>query len=881
MQKKRKEILLLIDSYALIHRAYHAFPPSLITREGKLVNAVYGFTRLLLEVIEKFDPTYAVAALDAPGKTVRHTDYGAYKANRAKTDNELVQQIPDIEEILYDFDIPMVKMPGYEADDLIGTLDKRFSNGDKQTIIVTGDRDLFQLVDEDTFVYLAGGSFSQSKLFGVEDVKEKMGVLPSQIVDYKAICGDASDNIPGVAGIGDKGAAKLLTEHQSLEGLYANIDKVENRYRDKLTANYEMAKLSQSLATIITEVPMDFDFKTATFGTFEAARLEQKFRALEFTSLTQKLAKLVDRYRNVNGAHGQLSMLAQPVENALVTKPWNTKALTLSATDTLCVTPKINMAGDPLTWQLEKLYFVRGAEPEVWEVGQNEIAQFTLAIKDALLVGVDLKPLAHAFRNIDADFSARYYDLALSTYLTSFGRSKQDEEGVLNYYQQALPTAQGEYAQIYCQIYEQQQADLKEKGLVALAQLENDLLPVVAQMERNGIFINKTKLDFAAKRLEEELDKLVKQIYYQVGHEFNVGSPKQVGEVLFGELGLPTMKKTKSGGYSTDERTLRELVHVNPVVEMILSYRELSKLISTYLKPLPALINPKTGKVHGTFHQIGAITGRFSSQNPNMQNIPVGHVAGVNVRESFEAPPGHVFVAFDYSQQELRLLAELSQEENMQKAFKEGKDIHAVAASDIFGIPLAEVDKDKRRIGKTINFGIVYGISAFGLADRLKIEQKTASEYIKKYFATYPRVREYYDKLIADAKQSGEVSTLLGRKRSAADLKASNFQLRAAVEREVMNFPLQGSAADIVKKAMVGAGQLLDAGEIKMVLQVHDELIFEYPWAKDPEQLAADPQFQTFVTEMKKIMLGTVKLQVPLEVGVEIGLNWGELKEIS
>jgi DNA polymerase-1 len=869
--KQDKDILLLIDSYALIHRAFHAFTPDLTTSQGELVNAVYGFARLLLEVIFKFNPRYVIAAMDDASPTVRHSQFGQYKANRKPTDDALSKQIPRIQELLKAFDIPILQVPGYEADDIIGTLDARHSGPGQTTIIVTGDRDLFQLVDENTFVYLAGSAFSQSKLFDAAGVKEKMGLLPEQIVDLKSLQGDASDNIPGVAGIGEKGAVQLLQEFETLEKLYANLDKVPNRYKNKLENSLEIAKVSQSLATIIREVPMAFDFKDATFGSFDIAKLQKLFAELEFRSLQPKLIDLNQKYSGV----------AKSADSADVAEPIFELPVSIDAAEwqdqdlgkQVYLYHQTTTEADPLHWQLQKLW-VATASGDKYQVAVNEetLAKLAKILLGTQVITSEAKCLIHALANTGVVLDVDFYDLALATYVCSAGLSQQSLTGVAQYYKLT-----GNQLEILALAYDLQTKAIGSDQIKDIVAIENKLIPTVAAMERNGVMLDVKLLERYASELETLIRDQAQAIYHTVGHEFNIASPKQVGEILFGELSLPGSKKTKTGGYSTDERILREIAHAHPVVEQILTYRELTKLQSTYVKPLPTLVNPKTKRLHANFRQLGAVTGRFASINPNLQNIPVSETGNINMRKAFVAAEGYTLIAFDYSQQELRILAELSGEENMQAAFKSGNDIHAATASEIFDIPIAQVTKEQRRIGKTINFGVVYGISAFGLADRLKIDQHKAAEFIKKYFVTYPKIKAYYQNLLEQAKKQGYAETLFGRRRNALELTQGNSHLRAAVEREIMNFPLQGSAADIVKQSMIAIADVAAKYPAKLILQVHDELVFEYECPAG--ELTQNSQAQNFIAEIQTTMLNIVHTEVPLGVGVEHGANWADMQD--
>ncbi len=869
----RDQTLLLIDSHALIHRAYHAFPPTLTNAKGELTNAVYGYASLLLDVLIKFKPSHVVALFDAPGDTVRHDMYPAYKANRSSPDDDLIVQIPSVEKLLESFDIPCLKLPGYEADDLIGTIDERHSGEWAETIIVTGDRDLFQLVDEDTFVYLAGSSFSKSKLFDSEAVEEKMGVGPDYIIDIKALEGDASDNIPGVAGIGKKGAVTLVSEFGHLDEIYDRIEEVPNRYQKKLAENYEIAKKSKELATIICDAPISFDFEKAPFGTYDLQEVQNFFQEMEFYSLKRKLENLQPPEESpaFEQATEQQSLFATPE----VIPAWDGKAI--KAEEVYAVT-HIEENGDPLNWTCAKLVISNGKE--VFVVGRDLLSDFLNKLETKWLVTDNAKGLLHVMQNLGLERNFGIYDVVISTYILSEGQIKQDLPSVVNWYKLDVSDSERDKAEKLAEAYRLQRDEMKEKSdLRDLVGVEQKLVPVIVQMERNGIVLDVEQTNKDHDTLSAAIDKIQAEIFEDVGHEFNISSPSQVGDVLFEEKGLPSGKKTKSGKYSTDERTLREILDVDPIVGMILGYRELTKLLSTYVKPLPTQVNPKTGRIHAVFNQLGALTGRFSSKNPNMQNIPLGEVEGVNMRKAFVAPEGSMFVAFDYSQQELRLLAELSGEDNMRDAFTSGTDIHAKTAAEIFDIKVEDVDKEKRKVGKTINFGIVYGMSAFGFADRLKVDQATALEFITKYFNRYPNVQKYFDSLIEKATEDGYVETIMGRRRSTIGLKSPNYMLRKATEREVMNFPLQGSAADIIKMAMIGVSRILENYPAKMILQVHDELIFEYKTSLKVEDLIKDKTFKEFAKDVEQKMLEVIKLKVPLGVGVELGESWGDLED--
>jgi len=872
----RDQTLLLIDSHALIHRAYHAFPPTLTNAKGELTNAVYGYASLLLDVLTKFKPSHVVAVFDAPGDTVRHEMYAAYKANRSSPDDELISQIPRVEDLLKSFDIPILRVPGYEADDIIGTIDERHSGEWARTIIVTGDRDLFQLVDEDSFVYLAGTSFSKSKLFGPADVEEKMGVGPDYIIDIKALEGDSSDNIPGVAGIGKKGAVTLVSEFGHLDEIYDRIEEVPNRYKNKLTDNYEIAKTSLELGTIICDAPVAFDFESAPFGTYQETDVQFFFQEMDFNSLWGRLKKVFQNHAPIPepaaaSSPDQPSLFGEREDIA----EWDGKPIKAKH---VVITGDFDTESDPLGWSSQRIFMLH--DDQVIKVKSDQLADLCKQCSAEWVITDDGKTLLHVLANLKVKADFHIYDVVLGAYITAWGQVKQDLASAARWYELSSNGKPSERLEVINKLYELQKEEVgRDEGLRDLISLEQKLLPIVVQMERNGISLNVDQVAVDQDMLELVVNDIEQEIYDDVGHEFNVSSPKQVGEVLFEERGLPAGKKTKTGSYSTDERILSELVGADPVVGKILKYRELSKLLSTYLRPLPQLVNPKTNRIHASFNQIGAVTGRFSSNNPNMQNIPLGEIAGVNMRASFIPEPGHVFVALDYSQQELRLLAELSGEVNMKQAFREGQDIHATTAAQIFNKEIDEIDKEQRKVGKTINFGVVYGMSAFGFADRLKVDPTEAAKFIDTYFAKYPKVQDYFDEILEKAKVEGSIETLLGRKRGALGLKSPNYHVRKSTEREVMNFPLQGSAADIIKMAMVEVEPILKDYPVKLVLQVHDELIFEYKIDGELDELMKDKKFAKFVEEVRERMLKVIKLDVPLEVGTEVGRNWGELQD--
>lgn len=858
--KFNKPILLLIDSFALIHRAYHAYPPSLITSRGEQVNAAYGYASLLIEVLQKFKPEKVVAVFDAGGPTFRHETYAAYKANRGKPDDEMIAQLPIIEETLKAFDIPILKAKGFEADDIIATLDKRHTSSDGITIIVTGDRDLFQLVDEDTKVYMAGGSFSQSKLYGPEEVKERMGIPPELIIDLKGLHGDASDNIPGVAGIGEKGAVDLINQFGNIDEIYKHIDEAPNRYKSKLLESYEIAKLSKELATVDRDVPISFDLESARMSTINAEEAMGVITKYEFKTLNMRLKDLLKVY--------QPALAIDEVENLLgigeVAEDSNDWA-GQSLGDKILIDVKL-IGEEQLDYKFES---VKAYSPSgIFNVKTEDVPSFFEVNKSSTFYIFGAHNLLHAWLNID--LKLKFYDLRLLGSVLCAGRANKDLDALFQYLEITDTSDKSKALEAVLQ----KVAAPENAQFQKVIEMEQKLLPIVIDMERRGVDMDVELLKTYSVQIKEDLANLQKQIFDSVGHEFNISSPAQLSKVLFEEKNLPHGKKTKTGGYSTDERTLRDLIGVEPTIELILKFRELTKLLGTYVEALPEYLYEKTGKVHTAYDQVGAVTGRFSSKDPNLQNIPIEEEGRYSIRKAFTSGKDAYFIAFDYSQQELRILAELAKEENLISAFQQGLDIHAYTASQLLGKDMKDITSAERRIGKTLNFGIVYGMSGFGLADRLKVDNKEAHNFIEEYFKRYPRIKIYFEELVKNAKESGYVATFLGRRREALGLRAGNFQVRSYTEREVTNFPLQGGAADVIKLAMIEVEKLVKDTEASLVLQIHDELVLRYTGS----DIDSD-NVRKLVQRVADCMQKVVTFDVPMLVEAKVGKNLADLKE--
>lgn len=885
----KKEKLVLIDSFALIFRAYYAFPPNLTLEDGTPSNAAYGFATLLLDIISKLKPDHLIAVFDSKGPVIRQSDFVLYKANRKEADKEFLVQIPLVRNILDAFDIPILNVEGYEADDIIGTIDEKHSGSWAETIIVTGDQDLFQLVDDDTLVYLAARKFSESSLFDAKKVKEKLGIRPDQVIDYKAICGDSSDNIPGVPGIGKKGAVDLLSQFDSLSYIFDRVEEVPNRYQKKLQENYELAIKSKELATIHKNVPISFDFKNAKFQLNSINEIVRLFEEYRFKSLLNKTYRLAEEY-NIKMGNEDNSNDKQQIHKVSEYKKDIIK-------DKIFLYPKIaNLDKFSSGWDVDYI-FLASAKGDLYKIESNQIEQFIKDIKvtNADIYSLFLKELSHALLNknisiIDQLDEFKIKDLLFYGYLAGEGRVKNDLQKQLEFYNVSFIDTSEESLTLSLQkLSETIDEKLEEeKELLEVIRLEHKVLPVVIEMERSGIILNKQSLKDIEDFLNVTKDTYEQEIYSDVGHEFNINSPKQVGEVLFAERDLPGGKKTKTGSFSTNERILSKLVDVDPVVEKILLFREIQKLLSTYVKALPVYIE-KDGRVHATFDQLGAVSGRFSSKNPNLQNIPTSNSFDLSIRSAFEAEKKSILIGFDYAQQELRILAALAKEEKLIRSFNEGKDIHKLTASEMFEKHINDVTKEERNIGKTINFSIIYGISAFGLSDRMNIDRNMAKDFIDKYFERYTKIAEYFESMKSELLKNNRSRTYLGRARSNEGVMPKNRFAREAIERELINFRIQGTAADIMKIALLKCKPILERYDAKLLLQIHDEYLFEYNVGAEVEEseesyralIKSDKKLASFIKEINTAMSETIDLGVRYDISVKMGLNWGNLIEID
>lgn len=863
------EKFLIIDGSSLIHRAFFALPP-LMTKQGLHTGAVYGLCNMLLKLLGDLQPTYMAVAFDKSRKTFRTEMYAAYKGQRKPTPSELSEQFPLAMKVLGAMGIPTLELDNYEADDIIGTFAKH-APGDVEVIIVTGDRDELQLVDSRTKVYYTKRGISDIQIFDeAEFAANYEGLVPLQLIELKGLMGDTSDNIPGVPGVGPKTALKLIKEYGDVETVLENIDKVSGKsLKAKLEANKESALLSKKLATICTDAPVDTEIKN-----YALAPLREEARTLladlEFRNMYDRFAAVLGGAQHTFDLFGEtVEQESAPIEH--VTLPAQAEQLFAALKN--CAEPvpvAVTVSGT-----LPELYFSRAElllEGKVYILDSFSGCwdKFDVWLADAgcKKQTVDSKELYKCClcRKVKAQGVAD--DVALAAYLADPGHSSYALGDLSKrYLASTMATDCENIALLAVQLREQ----LKEYDQLKLYEkLELPLAPVLAQMELYGITPDMELLAQLNEDMTARIAQLEKQAMAQAGEEFNLKSPKQLGVILFERLQLPVIKKTKTG-YSTDAKVLEALEGKHPLIATILEHRKLAKLQSTYLDGLKPLVNAKTGRIHTHFQQTVTVTGRLSSTDPNLQNIPTRTEEGKQIRRIFVPGTGFDYLmSCDYSQVELRILACIARDELLLDAFRQGQDIHARTAAEVFGVPLAEVTHEMRSRAKAVNFGIVYGISDFGLAKQLDVGRKEAAGYIESYFARYTGVKKYMEDIVVKAREQGYVATLMGRRRYLPDIRHSNFNLRSFAERTAINTPIQGTAADIMKQAMIDVERALEQGGFKsrILLQVHDELVLEVTEG-EKEQVAE---------LVRTTMQNAAHLDIPLLADVNFGKNWAETK---
>lgn len=886
-----KPALYLIDGSSYIYRAFFALPP-LANSKGFPTNAIYGFTNMLLKVLREHNPELVAVAFDAPGPTFRHEAFAGYKANRPVMPEDLCAQIPYIKEITKALGIPVLEKEGYEADDLIGTLVKKWEDG--QIIIISGDKDLMQLISPQTIMY----DPMKNKKYAIKEVEEYFGVPPEKVTDLLGLCGDASDNIPGIPGIGKKTAAELLRRFGSIEELLHNLEKVENpKLRANLKSYSAQAFLSKELATINLAAPINCQIQDLKKEPPDLPKLQHIFREMEFAKLLkefslgpeikkragnyfliteeEKLKELVEKLRRV----GSFSLRVY----GNINKPQRAEIIGLSfsyqAGEAFYIPIGHAYPGAPA--QLSRLAVLNILQPiledgRLKKFGHNLKEDFILLAQ----VGIGLKGIAG--------------DLMIASYLLNPSKHRHSlEELAREYLDQNIKGIEeicgsGAKAVSFDQVEIREAQDfactyvdiimalanlllerIKEEGLATLfEQIELPLVEVLAQMELAGIKIDLVHLQKLSQEFDLELEKISQEIYELAGEIFNINSPQQLGKILFEKLKLPGGKRTKTG-YATDVDVLTQLAQDHLLPAKVLAYRSLAKLKSTYVDALPQLVNPVTGRLHTSFHQTVTATGRLSSSDPNLQNIPIRSPEGRRIRGAFIPEQGFLFLSADYSQIELRILAHLSGDHLLQATFARDEDVHAATAAEIFQVAPDLVTAEMRRLAKVINFGIIYGMSAFGLSRELGVSPAAAQVYIDNYFQKYKGVRDYIEEALSLARERGYVTTLLNRRRYIPDIRSKNRSVRQLAERMAINAPIQGTAADLIKLAMIKIYQRLKElkKRTKLILQIHDELLFEVP----EEEISEVKEL------IKKEMEGVMELSVPLKVKINQGQNWAEI----
>jgi len=938
MTPQTEKKLFLFDAFALIYRAYFAFAKNpRINSKGQDTSAVLGLVNTLMDVQMKEQPTHWAICFDTSEPTERHIEYKEYKAHREAMPEGISTALPYIFKLMEALNIPVIAKPGFEADDVIGTLAKKAEKEGFTTYMMTPDKDFAQLVSDNIYMYRPPRMGNGAEIWGIPEVLKKFEIKRvDQVIDYLGMMGDASDNIPGIPGVGDKTAKKLLAQYDSMEGLYEHTNELKGKQKEKVEENEELAFLSKKLATINLAVPVEFNAEDLVRKEMNKDAVRDLFLELEFRRLAERWfgkdlpspTKTIATEKAVKAkpsAPGQIDMFgggddtdqaslfsssydtletAKPnyklVENtadcqALVDRLMVLKSIAFDTETTSLNALEAEIVGMSFSYKAKEGYYI----PLSAEAKERDeiLAIFKPLFENERIekVGQNIKYDLHILANCGIQLKGKFFDTMIAHYLLQADMRHNINvlaETYLNYspvkiesiigkgksqlnMRDLLPTKIKDYAcedaDITWQLKEVFEPQLKEEGLMVLfREMEMPLVSVLAKMEREGINLDVEGLATFSKELEESVVKTQAEIFELAGIEFNIASPKQMGEVLFDHMKLDDKaKKTKTGQYSTSEDVLSKLRKKHPIIEKILDFRSLQKLRSTYVDALPALINPKTKHIHTSFNQAVAATGRLSSNNPNLQNIPIRTEKGKEVRKAFIArDENHVLLSADYSQVELRLIAEMSGDAVMVEAFQQGLDIHAATASKVFEVPLEEVTREMRSNAKTVNFGIIYGVSAFGLSQQSTLSRKEAAEIIKSYFATYPKLKEYMDANIAFAREHGYVKTIMDRKRRLNDINSRNGVVRGHAERNAINAPVQGSAADIIKLAMIKVQAEIEAQGLqsKMLLQVHDELVFD----------AVKSELPQLKKLIKEAMENVFESSVPLIVDMGEGRTWLE-----
>jgi DNA polymerase-1 len=900
----KEKLLLLFDGNALVHRAFHAIPPLTISKTGEMVNAVQGFASTLLKVLNEIKPTHWAIAFDRPGPTFRHEKFEDYKAQRPKAPEELISQIQRVHQLVDAFHIPTFEIDGYEADDVLGTLSRQATQRNVDTLIVTGDNDMLQLVSPSTKVMSPRRSFSDTVIYDESGVEQKYGISVDQLAEFKSLTGDPSDNIPGIPGVGDKTAAKLLRQFGSLEGIYDHIDEISPEklqtslrdYKDRVVRNKE-------LATIVTDVPITLNLDACQVTTYDRNQVVELFRELGFVQLLSRLPEEIEKAPTEVPGKPTYSKDYHIIStdrdlDKLITQLQAAKEFAVDLETSAKEVMACELVGISLSSTPGEAYYIPVGHRGLSQISQlpqaQVIARLKLALEDAKIPKIaqngkfDMTVLAEygiKLQNLNFDTMLAAYLLgekSIGLKALAFNKLGVEMTPITDLIgkgakqlSMAMATIEevADYAcadaDITLRLKSVLATELREEGLWQLfSEVEMPLVPVLVAMERNGVAVDVELLRDMSHSLGKEMLRLEAEVYNSLGYRFNINSSQQLSRVLYEELKLPKPRKTKSG-YSTEASALEELKGTHPIIELVLQYRQLAKLKSTYTDAFCALVNPKTGRLHTSFNQTGTTTGRLSSSEPNMQNIPIRSELGGKIRQAIIAEPGWQLLSVDYSQIDLRALAHISQDPELIATFLRDEDVHAATASRIFNVSPDKVTSEMRRVAKTVNFGIIYGMSNYGLEQATSFSREEASQFITAYFEKYPRVKDYIENTKSQARERGYVQTVLGRRRYIPEINSPNRQIREAAERMAINMPVQGTSADIIKIAMVNLHREMEKLNLrsKMTLQVHDELVFEVP----PEEI---DQMKELVS---RIMPQALKLSVPLKIDIKLGKNWAEM----
>ena len=900
--------IVLIDGNSILNRAFYGIMGNkmLTTPDGKYTNAVYGFLAILFKVLEDIEPEYLMVTFDLKAPTARHKLYDGYKATRKGMPNELAEQMPILKDILKSMNIKVIEKEGYEADDVLGTMAKRAEKDGFDVTIVSGDRDTFQLTSNRVKVRIPHTKMgkTETETFGREEVLKKYGVTPKQLIEVKGLQGDTSDNIPGVPGIGEKTALELVKKYKTIDGIYEVIEKGEDdlkpKARERLLENKELAMLSRTLGTINLEVPIEENLEEFKIKEWNKEEVFSKFKELNFN-------RFIDRF-NLKSEEGPKQNLAELFEIKTLNTENEIKDLLEKIQNKLVFmleTEKVEQENLIIKKQIKSIYIY--IDNTVYEIKFNTNEEFISYFKTifeneniqkysyrlnetyVLLMqnGIYLKGIkfdneiaayllnpSNGKYKLD-ELANQYLSIDIPEYLEAVGAKQQKETQITLFSQDEVNVDFEKYQNAIYMYTIAKLAEIMNKKLEEINSLklfeniEMPLIKVLAEMQYEGIYVDKQELVSFGDKLKEEIEVIKQEIYKLAGEEFNINSTLQLGNILFEKLKLPVYKKTKKG-YSTDVDILEKLKPEHPIIEKILEYRGFMKLNSTYVDGLIVYINEYTHKIHSYFHQTITATGRISSTEPNLQNIPTRTEQGKQIKKAFKAQKGHIFIDADYSQIELRILAHISKDRNMRSAFQNEEDIHKQVASKVFNVPLEEVTKEQRTAAKAVNFGIVYGISGFGLAEQLGISRKKAEQYIEQYLEKYKGVKEFMDRIVEKAKEQGYVETLFHRRRYIPELSSNNYMVRQFGARAAMNTPIQGTAADIMKIAMIEVNKKLEEEKLnaKLILQIHDELLIECKIEEKEEVKKI----------LKESMENAVKLSIPLEVEVSEASNWYDVK---